>query len=186
MEQRDSLLEKIIQRETLYHGSYLDLEKLKVELPDGRQCDREIVRAPDAVAILPVTPEGNVVLVRQHRPAIDRTILEIPAGIVNKKESLESAVIRECEEETGYKPKNVRCLLTYAHAVGYSTGYVTLFLSDELEHTGNAQRDSTEFLEIVSMPFKTLQEMVRTNQVVDSKTILSTLLYAKEKEQVCE
>ena len=133
MGERDPILEKIILRETLYHGSYLDLEKLQVELPDGRKCNREIVHAPDAVAILPVTPDGLVVLVRQHRPAIDRTILEIPAGIVNKKESLESAVIRECEEETGYKPKNVRRFLTYAHAVGYSTGYVTLFLSDEFQ-----------------------------------------------------
>lgn len=179
------MVEKVIQRETLYHGSYLELEKLKVELPDGRQCDREIVHVPDAVAILPITSDGWVVLIRQHRPAIDQTILEIPAGIVNKKEGLDSAVIRECEEETGYKPKKVQTLLTYAHAVGYSTGYVTLFLSDDLEYTGQIQRDSTEFLEIVHMPFANLQKLVRRNEIIDSKTILSTHLYAMMKEEEC-
>jgi len=177
------LLEKIIQKETLYNGSYLDLKKYQVELPDGRLADREIVRAPDAVAILPVKSNGDVVLVRQHRPAIDRTILEIPAGLVQKGEELESAVIRECEEETGYKPKCVQKFLTYAHAVGYSTGYVTLFLSDDLEHTGQVNRDSTEFLEIVHMQFSELQKLVEANKIVDSKTILSTLLYTKMREE---
>ena len=183
MGKRDPVLEKIIERETLYRGSYLDLEKLQVELPDHRRCHREVVRVPDAVAVLPIKTGDEIVLVRQHRSAIDRIIFEIPAGIVKDGENLESAVIRECEEETGYKPKRIQKLLTYAHAVGYSTGYVTLFISDELEHTGRIQRDTTEFIEVVTMPFKKLQELVLTNQIIDSKTILSTLLYTRRKEK---
>lgn len=176
MKEKVKVFEEIIKREPLFHGKYLHLERLDVRLPDDRPGEREIVRVRDAVAVLPLDDEGNVHLVRQHRPAIERTLVEIPAGLLDGDESPSDAAVRECEEETGYRPGHLRELITYAHAEGYSTGFVTLFLGTELEYTGKTSLDATEFVESVCMPFDELFNMVQENQILDSKTILGTLL----------
>ena len=169
-------MEQIIHRELLYHGKYMDLEKLDIVLPDGRTGKREIVRVGNAVAVLPMDEKGNVHLIRQHRPAIDQTILEIPAGIIDGNERPEDAAVRECEEETGYRPGKLKKLITYAHAEGYSTGFITLFLGSQLKYTGHIHLDVSEYVEPVVMPFSELLKCVRENGFIDSKTILSTLL----------
>ena len=86
---------------------------------------------------------------------------------------------RECEEETGYKPGKLTELITYAHAEGYSTGMITLFLGTELENTGKTDFDESEFLELVKIPFRELIIKVKTKQFIDSKTIISTLICEK-------
>lgn len=176
MNHSEPSLESIIRRELLFQGNYLNLESLDVQLPDGRTGKREIVRVKDAVAVLPMDNAGNVFLVKQHRPAIDRTLLEIPAGLIDEEEQAEEAAVRECEEETGYRPETVKPLLTYAHAEGYSTGFITLFLGTDLIHTGNVQLDATEYLELLKVPFEELVQRVRRNEIIDSKTILSVIL----------
>jgi ADP-ribose pyrophosphatase len=174
----DPLFEPVKNRTVPFKGSYLTLERLTIILPDRTEAIREIVRVRNAVAILPVEKDGTVHLVRQHRPAIEKTIVEIPAGIVEKNESLAACARRECEEETGYRPRTLKKLITYAHAEGYSTGYITLFAGTNLVKTGGTKLDRTEFVEQVSMPLEKLLRMVRQNKIIDSKTILCTMLYA--------
>jgi len=173
----ETFIEKVLERETLYLGSYLNLEKIRIELPDGRQGTREIVRVKDAVAILPVDSDGFAHLILQHRPAIQKTILEIPAGVMDHgAESAEACARRECQEETGIIPKRVIPLLRYAHAEGYSTGFITLFLGLDLIQTHQTRFDSSEYIEQVKMPFSELVNRVQKNEFLDSKTILATLL----------
>ena len=169
-------LERIVKREAIFRGKYLQLERLGIRLKDGRTGDREIVRVPDAVAVLPVDEDSNVRLVRQHRPAIGRTLIEIPAGLLDEGETEKDAAIRECEEKTGFIPRRLERLISYAHAEGYSTGFITLFLGMELEYTGRFHFDASEYVEQVQMPFRELLDNVRRNEAVDSKTILSVLL----------
>ena len=171
-----NLDEKLSRLETVYSGKYMDVKKHYLELPDGREAVREIVHVRDAVAVLPILPNGEVILVRQHRPAIQRTLLEVPAGNVDSGEKLEETAIRECEEETGYRPQKLIRLIGYAHAEGYSTGWITLFAGMDLEKTGRMNLDSTENLQPIRIPFVELLEMVNKNEIVDSKTILCTLL----------
>ena len=176
MNQNDEPFERVIERESVFRGKYLHLERLKIKLPDGRLGEREIVRVRDAVAVLPVDEDGMVHLVRQHRPAIGRTLLEAPAGLLDDEEDEEGAAVRECEEETGYRPGTMKKLISYAHAEGYSTGFITLFLGTDIEYTGNIHLDATEYVEPVCMPYHELLQLVRENKIIDSKTILSTLL----------
>jgi ADP-ribose pyrophosphatase len=176
---RDNILEKILTREIIFRGKYLNLEKLQIGLPDGRYGEREIVRVRNAVAVLLVDDKRNVHLVRQHRSAIEQTILEAPAGLLNDGEEPAAAAVRESEEETGYRPLKLRQLITYAHAEGYSTGFITLFLGTQLNNTGKICLDSSEYLEQVTVPFDKLAEMVKENQIIDSKTILCTILSKK-------
>jgi len=176
MKSSDNLFEPVLNCTELYSGKYLNLERLNIQLQNGRTGIREVVKVKNAVAILPVDAEKNVYLVRQHRPAIGRTIEEIPAGLIDDGESAEESAKRECEEETGFRPGKIEKLITYAHAEGYSTGYITLFLGTKLEHTGKTHLDDTEFLEPVRMSFDELKEKVLSNYFIDSKTILATLL----------
>ena len=176
MHAENDLTEIETGRDTIFSGSYMQLDVVHVQLPDGRKAKREIVQVRDAVAILPIDDCGNAHLVRQYRPAIERTVLEIPAGLIDARESKKEAAIRECEEETGMVPGHVEQMITYAHAMGYSTGYITLFLGTNLENTGRIQLDASEHLEQVLLPFDELRQLVESNHIIDPKTILAVLL----------
>jgi ADP-ribose pyrophosphatase len=165
------------KRERLFTGAYLKLDRLEMELPDGRKGVREVVLVPDAVAILPVDADGTAHLIRQHRPAIGRTIIEAPAGVLDHPdEPPEACARRECREETGIVPGKLVKLISYAHAEGYSTGFITLFLGLDLKHTGKTSLDASEYVEQVAMPFGELLDSVRANRIIDSKTMLCALL----------
>lgn len=170
------LTEQVLGKERIFNGNYMKLDVWDVQLPDGRRAKREIVQVRDAVAILPVDRDGNAYLVRQYRPAIERTVLEIPAGLIDDGEKKEEAVVRECEEETGWVPESLQFMITYAHAMGYSTGYISLFLGTNLRETGRIHLDASEHLEPVVMPFQELISLVEKNEIVDPKTILAVLM----------
>ncbi len=176
MKEKDNLFEPVLNTEVIYEGKYLNLNRLEIRLPDGNTGFREVVKVSDAVAVLPVDSDGYAHLVKQHRVAVERTILEVPAGLIDSGEDAETAARRECEEETGYIPGRLIKLMTYAHAEGYSTGFITLFLGLDLEHTGKVELDRSEFLERYTIPYSKLLEQVKNNQFIDSKTILTSIL----------
>ncbi|MBN2104061.1 NUDIX hydrolase [bacterium] len=180
-----SVFEKILHEETLYEGTYLNLKKLEIELPNGNRGIREIVEVRNASAIFAVDDQQNVLLVRQSRPAIRKTALEIPAGLIDDGESEDDAVRRECEEETGYRPRKVRRLVKYAHAEGYSTGFITLYLGIGLEHTGNMKLDATEYVEPVLVALDEVIRLIRQNKITDSKTILGVALCERFVRKGC-
>lgn len=162
----------------------MQLERLYVHLPDGREATREIVRVRDAVAVLLLDDNQNIHLVRQTRPAIERTLISIPAGLIDEGESEEEAARRECEEETGYVPKHLHKIVKYAHAEGYSTGFITLFLGLDPMHSGNTKQDASEYVEQVKMPFQELYEKVSNNEIIDSKTLLSVLFVHQQYQHL--
>jgi ADP-ribose pyrophosphatase len=176
MKSADPLFESVTARERIFDGKFLHVDKLTVRLPDGRGADREVVVMPDSVAVLPMDSEGNVLLVRQHRPAIGRTLLEVPAGLIDEGETPSEAAVRECEEETGARPGRLRELVAYAHVEGYSSAFMTLYLGTELGRTGKVRLDANEFVEPVEMPFGELLVLVRSGQIIDSKTILCAMM----------
>lgn len=161
----------------------MQLELLDVLLPDGKKTTREIVRVRDAVAVLLLDDEQNIHLVKQTRPAIEQTLISIPAGLIDEGESEEEAARRECEEETGYMPQHLHRIVKYAHAEGYSTGFITLFLGLDPVHSGNTKQDASEYIEQVKMPFQELYEKVCDNEIIDSKTLLSVLFVHQQYQQ---
>ncbi len=104
--------EKTLNTESVYHGSIIDVERLTVELPNGRRTTRDVVRNPGASAIVPVTDDGKIILVEQFRKPIEKVSLEIPAGKLDKGENPDHCAVRELQEETGYTSKNIRKILT--------------------------------------------------------------------------
>lgn len=174
------LIEHVLDIQVVYAGRYLSTEQQTVVLPDGRRAIRDIVRPPNAVAIVPIDDDGRIYLVRQYRPAIRRAIYEIPAGIIDHGERPTTTARRECEEEIGLRPRRLLKLCTFYSAVGFSTGSIRLFLARGLVTGQGRRHDATEFLQVHAVPFEQAYRWVLSNTIVDAKSIVG-ILWAKQR-----
>ena len=173
------LRERLVRRRVVYAGHYLSTEEHTVRLPDGRRTVREIIRPPNAVAVVPVDEKGTVYLVRQYRTGPGRVLYEIPAGIIDRGERPTATARRECVEEVGMRPERLTRLCTYYHAVGFSTGQVTLYLARGLRPAAGRHREAGEFLEVVALPFSEAYRMALANRFLDVKSLLGILWAAR-------
>lgn len=166
-------------RTTLYEGAYLSVYRDSILLPNGRTAIRELVRAPSAVGIVAIDSQGNVVLVRQYREAIQRDLLNIPAGVIESHtgEIPIQTARRELEEETGYRAGRMDLLVpAYYFAEGFCEATMELYFARELslvEH--HVEGDATELLEVVLMPFDEAYERNLRGEFPDAKTKLGLL-----------
>jgi ADP-ribose pyrophosphatase len=171
--------ETILSSEPIYEGKLVKLYRDTVRLPDGNHADREIIKHPGAVAMVPLLLGGDVLLVRQYRTAARRILLEIPAGTLEPGEDLLIAAAREVQEEIGYKPgKLVRLGAEYT-APGYTTEIIHLFLATELE-AARLDADDDEFIEVVRLPFSEALRQVIAGEIPDGKTQVALLLAAEK------
>ena len=99
----DQLTETFLTTERIYEGKIINLRRDMVRLPNGKEASREVVEHPGAVAIVPVLPDGRILLVRQFRHPVGQILLEIPAGKLDAGEDPDVCAVRELEEETGYR-----------------------------------------------------------------------------------
>lgn len=176
--------EKVIESETVFQGRLLSLRVDKVEIGSGVVSTREIVVHRGAVAILPILPSGEVLLVRQFRLPAGKVLLEIPAGTLSPGEEPLECAKRELKEETGYSAGKWSKLTSLFLAPGYSTEYIHLYLAEELSY-GDVEPDEDEIIDLVPMPFAKALEMVRKGEIEDAKTVCALLLYnlIKKKEE---
>ena len=149
-------------------------DRFWVEVVDGN----EIVRTPDAVAIVAVDGEGRFVLVRQNRPPVGRELVELPAGLIDDgEEPLESAK-RELREETGLRGGDWRELWSFYSTPGFVDERITVFAADGLEE-GEPQPDGGEELEVVRWRKEEL--LSRLHELEDATTVLGLLQYLRER-----
>jgi ADP-ribose pyrophosphatase len=165
------LEEKKLQGGVVYAGKFLEVHKDKVRLPDGSQTEREYLRHPGAVAVVALTKEGAVVLERQHRYALRRDFIEIPAGKVDAGEAQLETAKRELLEETGYAAAEWTRLGLIHNAIGYSDESIELWLAKGLEKR-EAKLDAGEFLEVFTLPFEEALAMAEDGRISDVKTII--------------
>lgn len=177
--------EHTIETRREFSGNLLKLRVDTVELPDGRISRREIVEHPGAVAIVPVTSNNEVLLVRQWRHPIQQVTLEIPAGCLEPGEEPERTAQRELVEETGYFPRSLEKLTSLYLSVGYSNEIVHIFLARDLIRSGEHliagadpewQADDDENLQTVRMPLEDAVRMAGTGSMIDSKTVAGLVL----------
>ena len=165
--------------ETIYDGKILHVERWQVTCPNGRSATREIVVHKGAAAVVPVYPDGTTLLVRQHRVAVDRITLEIPAGKLDSvsEDPLDCAV-RELEEETGLRAGRMTLLTSLLTTPGFCTEKIAIYLAQDLSQ-GQTHPDEDEFLDLVRMPLEEAVAKIMRGESRDSKTICG-LLMAKE------
>jgi ADP-ribose pyrophosphatase len=179
MDTQDShLRETRIDGELAYDGHFLKVTRDRIKLPDGSETQREFIRHPGAVVILPLLPDGRVLLERQFRYPNDRVFIEFPAGKIDPGEEALATAKRELEEETGYSAKEWHFVCTIHNAIAYSDEHLDIFLARDLTQ-GEAKLDEGEFLELFTATIPELLEMVRTGQITDVKTIIGTFWLEK-------
>jgi ADP-ribose pyrophosphatase len=174
---------KAFSRETVFAGRVIDVGVEKHQMPDGRQSSFEIIRHPGGAAVLPVLPDGRVLLIRQFRPAIGEMIYEIPAGRLEPGESAQECAGRELMEEVGYSAAQIVPLGGFWSTVGFCDEYIHLFLGRDLTVT-EQNLEPDEIIELCPMTFAEALEKVKDGEILDSKTQLALLLYQTlEKDQ---
>ena len=170
--------EQLLKSERVLDGSLIDVTVDTVRLPDGKQTQRETVQHPGAVAMVPLLDGDRVVLVRQFRYAVQRHLLEIPAGTLEPGEDLLAAASRELQEETGYRPGKLARLGAEFPAPGYTPEVIHLYLATELIPS-RLEGDPDEFVQTVIMPFDRVLGQVLSGEITDGKTMLGMLLVAR-------
>ena len=168
------LYEKKIGSRQIFDGKIVKLFVDDVELPNGQRAIREIVRHPGAVCVIPITDEGDVVMVRQFRYPFGEVLLEIPAGKLEPGEDPYEAALRELEEESGAVAKKVEHLGEIYTTVAIFDEKIQLYIATGIEFK-NAHPDEDEFLEVEKIPLKTLVQMVMRGEIKDSKTQIAIL-----------
>ena len=169
-----------MKKKKVYDGKVLGLSLYDVTI-QGKKVKREIIEHRGAAAMLAITKDDKVLLVKQHRFP-HGYVLEIPAGTLDKGERPKTCAIRELQEETGYKAKKMEHYLTYYPSIGYNLEAIHCFLATGLEKVSGLKLDDDEILSVVKIDIKKLIKMIRSGKIKDSKTICAVLTYAANKK----
>ena len=162
----------------IYRARIFDLKGITMKAPDGHKFRHEVIFHPGAAVIIPVLSGGKFVLVKQYRTAVGKSILEFPAGTLEKNEAPLSCAKREIIEETGFQAKRWRKLVSFYPAPGISTEFMHIFVASKLVPALMAlERD--EFIERRIVSFKHLQKMILDGIIVDAKTIIGFFYYCQ-------
>lgn len=174
-------MEKTISKKTIYEGKIVTLELKDVLLENNKIAKREVIKHAPGVAI--VATDGNVVyLVRQYRCAIEKEILEIPAGLANFGEDPIVTAHRELQEEIGYDAKNMEFLISFYPSPGFSDEVTYIYLGTEL-FKSSLPKDDDEFIKVETINVSEIDHFLQKNVTIDAKTALGLSLLKNKLKQ---
>lgn len=174
------LVESEIDSRLSFEGRLLVVRTDRVRLPDGGEGWREYVVHPGAALVVPVLPDGRLVLERQYRYPVRRVMLEFPAGKVDPGEKSLVTAQRELREEAGYEAGKWTSLGTLHPEIGYSNEFIDLYEARDLTHVGQALDDG-EFLEIVTMTEEELLVTYDCGGFTDGKSIAAYFAWKRRR-----
>lgn len=168
--------EKTISRKQIFKGKIIELCIDQVRLPDGKTASRELVFHPGAVAIIPVTKDDKIVMVKQYRKPLEKILLEIPAGKIEltDQNKLEQTAKRELEEETGYQANQWKAITSMYVSPGFADEFVHIFYASELTKVLNPKsQDDDEFIELYELTLTEAKKAIKDGLIADAKTIFA-------------
>ncbi|MBQ8524965.1 MAG: NUDIX hydrolase [Clostridia bacterium] len=169
------LWEKTKTSELIFDGVVVHLYKDTVELPGGVESVREYVKHLGAVCVIPITDDGEVILERQYRYAVDKVLVEIPAGKLDYAgEDFRKAALRELREETGAVPRELIDMGDYYGSPAIMGEQIRMFMARGLSF-GEDHLDEDEFLEVFRLPLSEAVDMVLRGEISDGKTQCAVL-----------
>lgn len=139
--------------------------------PTGEERDFVVIDSASWVNVVPVTAEGNVVLIRQFRHGIRDVVLEIPGGLIEPDEAPEVAAARELREETGYVAENIRLLARVLPNPAVQNNFLYLFAAEGCRDTGQTQPDAFELIEVLERPLADIPAMIANGEIAHSMVI---------------
>ena len=172
----------IVPREIqkVFQGRVFTVQIETITLPKGGELKAEIIRHPGSVVIVPVTDSGEIILVRQYRPAIGRWAWELPAGSLKDGEDLQKAAIRECHEEIGLVPSNLERLGAFFPTPGYCDEEMNFYRATGLRQPRDqdeaAHPDEDEDIEPQPFSVEKLKAMIAAGEIIDLKTVAGLAL----------
>ena len=166
----------------IYKDESVKLREHTLKLKEG-DLTHAVIDHKDAVGIVPVEENGNVILVRQWRRAIERITIEIPAGTIESGETPETAAKRELTEEIHFFPEKLSYLYGFYPAPGFCTEYLHLFVAENLR-IEKKERDKDEAIDVLSVSLKEALFMIENQIIIDAKTIIG--LTSLRKVRPCE
>lgn len=177
-EHNPHLAETPVDTTLSYQGSFLQVQKDTVCLPDGKLVTREYIKHPGAVVILPVFDDGTVLLERQFRYPLNQVFLEFPAGKIDLNEDSLLCAKRELQEETGYTATDWQFLCTIHNAIAYSDEHLDIYVARGLI-AGEAKLDEEEFLETFTASVEEIMGWVKSGKITDVKTVIGAFWLEK-------
>lgn len=174
-----------MDRKLVYEGHIVDFYEDTVKVPNGNIVKWDFIKHKGAAAVVPVLPDGRILMVKQFRNALDRETLEIPAGGRN---SIDEPYIecshRELEEETGYKCElsDMEFLISIRTTVAFCDERIDVFVAKNLQKSSQ-NLDEDEFINVYPYTTKQLSDMIYEGKIQDSKTISSIMAYINRYEK---
>ena len=169
---------KVLRSETLYQGKVFQLRRDIVVEPGGVQAERDVIVHPGSVVVLPVFPDGRVLLIRQYRHSVGEFLWELVAG---RKESGETPIVaarRELAEETGYAAKRFRKLMRVVPTPGFVSEWMWIFAAEGLTQ-GAAHPEDDEKITPRLFTMKQAEAMIERGTLRDAKSICGLLYYGR-------
>lgn len=174
---------KRLKRELKFKGAIIDFYQDTMEIDGNHTATWDFINHKGAAAVVPVTKEGKILMVRQYRNALDRYTLEIPAGALDAVDEpgIECAS-RELEEETGYKSNNLEWLITLRTTVAFCNEKIEVFVARDLIPS-HQHLDEDEFIDLKEYTLDELKEKIFSGEIEDSKTVSALMVYAVKFHQ---
>ncbi|HMN59246.1 MAG TPA: NUDIX hydrolase [Anaerolinea sp.] len=166
---------QLLNRKEVFAGRAFTVAQHHLRLPDGRVQTYDLVEHNNAVTILPLDDQGNIIFIRQYRLGAQGDLLELPAGVLHDEEDPTLSASREVREETGFAAGRLSPLGGFYMAPGYSTEYMHVFLATDLTADPLPQ-DDDEFLQAERIPMARALEMARQGEIRDGKTLVALFL----------
>lgn len=165
------LEEKTISKKEIYNGRVIKLSVEEVLLPNGERSIREIIEVRDSVGVVALTKDNKILMIKQFRKAIEKEIIEIPAGCIDEGEDALVAAKRELLEETGYGLGEFTLINNFYSSPGTNRTTHSIYFAKDVEKVNeNLELDNDEFLVVCEMTIEELDELFEKGELCDLKT----------------
>ena len=176
MEDKKNPETNLVRHEVLYRGKVVDLQVDIIRMPSGREVVREVVKHPGGVVAIPVLDNGRLLLIRQFRYPLQKYILEFPAGKLDSGQSPLDTMLRELEEETGFRAASLHYEFSFHTSPGFCDEVIYLFLASGLTPVSQKLEEG-EHITVESYTLPECLDMIGNGEIADAKTILGLLWY---------
>jgi ADP-ribose pyrophosphatase len=163
---------KLLKSEIRFRGKVFDHQVDEIEYENGNKGIREIAIHPGGAVVVPVKDDGKIILVKQLRYPLQKKLIELPAGKLDKGEDPLVCATRELEEETGYKAKEIKKLGEIYTAPGYCTEILHIYSAKELTPGNHNREDGEDGMEILELSLTEIEKMISKGEITDAKTIV--------------
>jgi ADP-ribose diphosphatase len=167
---------KLLKSDVLFRGMVFDLKVDEIEYDSGNKGIREIAVHPGGAVTVPVKDDGKIIMVNQFRYPFQKNVLELPAGKLDKDEDPYVCAVRELEEETGYKSKDIKKIGCIYSTPGFCTEVLHIYLAKKLL-SGSHNREEGELeMEVLEFTIDEIDSKIKGGEIVDAKSICGIYL----------